>query len=219
MRWFISFLLGTTIVCFYGTFLSGHVFWYDVILQNRLLEYKLGNQPLPWSIFLQYVLFLGGPGLLGLGLFATFAGLAVLAFLIYHLYLISRNTTTLESVKWSAATKIYKKQAPMREKLLQQVSEGENPNIVFTNESDGSEEILIGEPLNVYNRGILRNFWEILMPIAERDPPMTRPIESMMKRVKARQEYQKGFPRYDKLNELPKVSDRIKIDFNKRKLY
>jgi len=124
LRWFLSFLGLTSFICFYGAYAVGWVFWYDVIIRFRLLDLRQGSAPLSWSLLLQYAVYQTGPPLVGLGLFLAMAGLAVLAFFLYHLYLLQKNTTSVESLKWSYANNIYKDQEPKRKEILEDIQSG-----------------------------------------------------------------------------------------------
>ena len=124
LRWFLSFLGLNSFICFYGSYAVGWVFWYDVVVRYQLLDLRNGSAPLSWSLLLQYAIYQTGPPLIGLGLFLAMAGLAVLAFFLYHLYLLQKNTTSVESVKWSYAHSIFREQEPLRQKVLEDLEKG-----------------------------------------------------------------------------------------------
>lgn len=148
LRWFLSFLGLTSFICFYGAYAVGWVFWYDVVIRYRLLDLRQGSAPLSWSLLLQYAIFQTGPPLVGLGLFMAMAGLAVLAFFLYHLYLLQKNTTSVESLKWSYAHTIFREQEPLRQKILDDLDNGGKGVRITPVVVGGKDVSKLGEEVN-----------------------------------------------------------------------
>lgn len=95
LRWFISFLSLTTFCCIYAAVFSFSIYkdFYDFYHVARY----------PWHMQIQYLIFGGGPLLFSLLFFIGAMATALSAFTGYHLFLIVRNVTTLETGKRSEA--------------------------------------------------------------------------------------------------------------------
>ena len=77
-------------------------------------------------------------------------GFALLGFWSYHMYLVLRNKTTNEGFKWSDLKEDLK--AKKREE------EGLQPRA----------RVKVTMPPNLYDRGVLRNIAEVLVPLSSR---------------------------------------------------
>jgi len=205
IRWFIIFLVCTFILCEFGAFYSLYTVWYDIIVRYRLLELRRGNAPLSYTLILQYIIYYGGPGIFGLAVMGIFAGLAVLCFLLYHTYLIARNATTQESVKWSYANYVYEEQEPIRKEVQSRMEAGEKfediiDSIARQGKYHPEDLVLMSEPVNIYQRGFFSNLYEIFFPYCERSNKKSTPVPKAQAKRKARDE-KHIFPPYQ-----PKVS-------------
>jgi len=202
VRWFLLFLFFTWLTCMYCVYDGVWIFWYDVIVRYRLLELRFGNAPLSTTMVLQYTLYYGGAGLFGLTLFTLFSGIAVIAFLGYHLLLVIRNTTTVESIKWSYANKLWKRQRIYRQELQVLVDCASNQMLGYALPEG---EQLLCEPVNIYHRGLSENLKEAFFPICERNPPTVQPLPEKLKQIADRdQQYEnliKHLPRRSKAEE------------------
>eukprot|EP01095_Lingulamoeba_sp_RSL-Kostka_P006256 TRINITY_DN1959_c0_g2_i2.p2 TRINITY_DN1959_c0_g2~~TRINITY_DN1959_c0_g2_i2.p2 ORF type:complete len:295 (+),score=49.41 TRINITY_DN1959_c0_g2_i2:1605-2489(+) len=114
LKWFLSFLLSTGLMCFYCSIGVVEIYY------KTVMKFSLYKLPLP--ITFQYLVVYRGPGLMGLLLFTFLAGCAVWLFLLYHCYLIARNKTTNEGFKYSVAKEMHQynitvlKEKPKRKK-------------------------------------------------------------------------------------------------------
>merc|ERR1719424_841444 len=85
-----------------------------------------------------------------IGVFCVVIGFALLGFWSYHMYLVLRNMTTNEGFKWSDL----KEQL----KVKKREDEGLPPRA----------RVKVTMPLNIYNRGLLSNIGEVLVPLSAR---------------------------------------------------
>lgn len=201
IRWFIIFLFFTFILCEFGAFYMFYIVWYEIIVRYRLLDLKFGSAPLPFTLLIQYVMYYAGPGVFGLAAMGIFAGLAVLCFLVYHLYLIARNTTTQESIKWTYAKYFYQDQKPIRLEVKSRIEAGEKyedilESIYKASDYEVEDLMIISEPLNIYQRGLFKNLGEIFFPFCERKNKKSEPLPNMKKKIEKRYEEHKCFPYY-----------------------
>lgn len=201
IRWFIIFLFLTFILCEVGALYMFYIVWYEIIVRYRILDLKFANAPLPYTLVFQYIIFYAGPGVFGLAAMGIFAGLAVLCFLLYHLYLVARNTTTQESIKWTYAKYFYEDQKPIREEVKSRLKNGEKYEEILESIHKASnyeveELMIITKPLNIYQRGFLGNLYEIFFPYCERKDTKSKPLPAVQQKMKERNEEHKYFPFY-----------------------
>jgi palmitoyltransferase len=188
-RWFLLFLLVHVGMCVYGTFVLTHLFLGEVyekelhtaVFFNRSTgEENQGS----WSIIAQY-LFARHLVEAAVLMLVSVMGIALGMFLGYHVWLTSRGLTTNESFKWGEVQKWYKTEVRRYEDAVkngQVVTDGD-PNKPVV--SDGDVTCVGGgakasdpkkavipiirhpgpKPVNVYNRGVLKNWEEVLFPI------------------------------------------------------
>jgi len=134
LRYFLSFLLATGILCTYCAYLCGYVL-YGMLTQRGIMNINVkdaeGNIfPIPYSYILQYVIINGGT-VFPLGLFCGIIAVVLYLFWGYHMYLIWQNTTTNESYKWGDYLRYTRK-------YLQLQKEHENPTVQNQEEKKGS---------------------------------------------------------------------------------
>lgn len=145
------------------TYLSGYILL-GIVEQNRLWYFKGRNgqiEETPYIYIFQYLVFTAVP-ILALFMFTAFVGLVVYGFLGYHLYLICRGTTTNETFKWSSVNDERKQFLALQAKKRRTTS---IPIEEFEDESKAP--FVQGKPLvNIYNRGILMNFYEVFFPLS-----------------------------------------------------
>lgn len=106
--------------------------------------------------------------------------LMLISFLFYHLYLIANNITTNEFVKWSSvreAVHAYEKkhgrtlQCAITEEAHQHAAAGNYDSLQSLPRFDHK-----GMPLNIYNRGLFSNLFEVFAPTSfVRQPPPLQP--------------------------------------------
>ena len=184
----------------------GYIVWYDIFVPSRVLEARYQGAPLPYSFIAQYVLYHAGMGVFGLAIMCFFAGLAVILFLLYHLYLVSCNTTTQESINWSYAKRYYNDQKPIREEFLSRMDAGETfdqivESLAKTGLFEDGDVSLIEEPINIYQRGFIQNMLEVIRPFSERTNKQLEVDPKLKVRVLQR-EAASRFPRLDNAKPL-----------------
>lgn len=110
--------------------------------------------------------------------------MVLFGFLIYHLYLISKNTTTNETYKWSdynhyihqfrklekeyeiqkennQTKSIQQRKTKQQQQKIDIQKDFHNFTIPPIYKIDKKGKIIVK---NIYNKGIINNFWEILFP-------------------------------------------------------
>ena len=114
--------------------------------------------------------------LAALGLFAGICFLVVFAFTLYHLNLISKNKTTNEIFKWEDAEEAFRNgdvEFFNRHKLKQEASTLTHAHAAKlrgnasprNHENTEVDDMTMPESIeNIYNRGIVANFKEIMFP-------------------------------------------------------
>jgi hypothetical protein len=90
--------------------------------------------------------------LIGLGLFAFFCALVLFAFFSYHVFLVITNTTTNETFKWKELKWALKELEHQRATAHQAVQGRNMPAVALK------------KIKNIYNRGFVNNFKEVLFP-------------------------------------------------------
>ncbi|XP_002964637.2 probable protein S-acyltransferase 17 [Selaginella moellendorffii] len=167
LRYFVFFLIWHSILCCYGVsllvaILAGEVMRYGVM--ERLSFYGMVTfyDKLPHLV--QWVItFYNHQVLLLMFLFVVSILLA--SFLVYHLYLIARNTTTNEVYKWEAYTRWYT-DANGKSEDPGKTSKSLWNGCGFWSARRKSDP---DRAENIYNSGMARNFGEVLFPLKHKD--------------------------------------------------
>jgi len=162
--WFLLFLSTTSALCFYGVYICLSTTYYNIIIPNRLLLiiHEKAFEPYgnPYLVLFQFIVYFEGAHLLLMALFLTLIGIVVLVFAGYHCSLIARNTTTNETFKWSNLRRHLR---IMKQNEIQQqrsTSTTESSQQDSTHNTSPCPDIKHLE--NIYNRGIIANFKEVL---------------------------------------------------------
>lgn len=165
LRYFLLFLFFTGLIINYVTYLSSMIL-VGIIEKERLWFYQDARGRVletPYSYIFQYLVYAAVP-ILALFLFTVFIGVVVYGFLGYHLWLISRGTTTNETFKWQdfeEDQQLLKKQQQKRAK---------NSSIPVDDFEDEFADLPLvkAKPItNIYHRGVFKNFSEVFFPLAE----------------------------------------------------
>jgi len=192
LRYFLLFLFSTATLCLYCCYLCTMLLYsmldsqgvFKMMMKDPLTK---KNTPAPISFLLQYVLYYGGTTF-PLGFFCGVISLVLYGFLGYHCYLICRNTTTNETYKWGDYAR-YVEYWMKREKQneLKKNDEKDLPSNVSTDsknlkkrkddkKSDKSDFDELSKPKfklnskgkmvlkNIYQKGIIKNFYEVFVP-------------------------------------------------------
>lgn len=126
-KYFLLFLVvHSTVFLYFGTLLIAIIL--SPVFEHRMWEmsYKNPHTGETWygaRLIMSYLLN-HSTALIILALMAVMFGLTILAFLSYHLYLISKGMTTNESYKWSSCMGLYNQLKGCHQNYLDAVAEG-----------------------------------------------------------------------------------------------
>ena len=179
-RWFLLFLLVHTAMCAYGCVVLWWLFSSE-ISERRLLEVtyvdRFTGEEIPASMFI-VAQYLFNKFLWEAGLFMLMAVMAValLAFLVYHIYLTTFGMTTNESYKWGYVKTWYKGELKRYEEAVK-ARPATQPSDGTLNSSDQQQgktrQDVIRHPgrppFYIYDRGFIENWKEVIFPISLRD--------------------------------------------------
>lgn len=149
LRYFLLFLLMTAIQISYVFVLAVYVLKGEADARN-VWYYRTQNgtkMETPYSYIVEYFI-LYYTGVSCLALFTLPVGLMLYGFLAYHLWLIYRNTTTNETIKWGS--------------IYDQIK------MIQKNKQSKSQGIALKNICNIYNKGLIVNFTEVLFPMAKK---------------------------------------------------
>ena len=178
-------------MCYYGTFVVGQLFLGEVLdkgLHEAVFFDRVTGEEHHGSVWiiLQYLFsrFLIESAVLVL---MAVMAIALSLFLGYHIWLTCQGLTTNESFKWGEVQKWYKNELKRYEDAVKNgeiVDGGHNKPVVSDGDvtctgvqSDGQESTTKEnhdvnairhpgpKPVNIYNRGIWKNWEEVLFPI------------------------------------------------------
>jgi len=181
----------TSILAYYFAYIIGDIF-YTTGARMNIYSYTVTDpttrQRIPVSHFHVAMYFLQNDLLLSmLMFFAVFIGFILDLFLFYHVYLVSRGTTTSETFKWDDIRYQIKRGRPVvvgvgvadsddeeEEPVTNETSgkgkkkASEQPAKKAAKKADKQEERVVIDDVkklkNVYNRGAMGNVMEILRP-------------------------------------------------------
>lgn len=158
MRFFLLFLAIHFVILAHATLLAAEIINANV---QRLIagHYIYAPTGLPITRFSLKIAFVAEFKLFFISFSFFLTGLMVFGFFIFHLSLVYRNKTTNESFKWETLRSVCRDLikeghgSNVREVLLRDKGAHHMPKL-------GSD----GFPVNIYNRGVLSNFAEVLFP-------------------------------------------------------
>ena len=194
-RWFLLFLFVHVGMCIYGSYVLGNLF-FGLILENRLMEvtfvdrYSGEEIKATKYIILQYLF---STHLLEAGLLAIMSvmSIALGLFLCYHAWLTSRGLTSNEAYKWAQVKAWYKREMKRFNDAVKneeskastrKPKKGPASKSVVT-DGDGTADVPVEQyedddkerayypgppPVNIYNRGFVENWKEVVFPLSLR---------------------------------------------------
>jgi hypothetical protein len=195
-RWFLLFLSIHVLMCVYGSTVSIQLFRGE-IADKRLFELTFFDRntgeefKATWFVVTQFLMVRRMPEVAVLAVMFVM-GIALGGFLGYHCWLTSVNMTTNEAQKWSEIKSWYKKAMQKYKKVVKNgdykpeakrqakakapdLQDGDvtcTPRTSSSQPSKPEEETLIVDPgplpENIYNRGFVENWKEVLFPISLR---------------------------------------------------
>ena len=203
-RYFLLFLLLHICMCLYGTVVTAMLFRGETLdkklLEVTFFNPTTGEEfTADWWVVSQ---FLFQRNLYVAGVFLLMAVMTVVlsAFLGYHIWLTSRGMTTNESVKWGQVKKWHRQES---KRYQQAVKDGLAPSVNNTTSKSASSVVTDGDvtctglvttnenaskeeadeppiadpgpfPTNIYNRGLVENWKEVIYPRSLRQDALDR---------------------------------------------
>jgi hypothetical protein len=182
-RWFLMFLLNHVIMCFYGTYVC-YLLFSEEIKTKRLMELTFFDRQTGETIqasnyiIFQYI-FARRFHEVGVTLVMFLMGIALTCFFGYHVYITSVGQTTNENSKWGDVRTWYKKQQQLYQIAVREGKIPTNPEDLsndFYSEEQNPQEIVDPGPIpkNLYNRGFIANWSEVLFPLSLRKDALSR---------------------------------------------
>jgi len=182
-RWFLIFLLNHVTMCFYGSYVC-YLLFSEEIKTKRLMELtffdRMTGETIQASkyIIFQYI-FARRFHEVGVTLVMFVMGIALTCFFGYHVYITSVGQTTNENSKWGDVRTWYKKQQQLYKIAVRERKVPANPeedsNDVYSEEQNPQEIVDPGPmPKNIYNRGFVANWSEVLFPLSLRKDALSR---------------------------------------------
>jgi len=199
-RWFLLFLTIQVFMCSYGSWAMATLF-YGEIKEKDLLNATFFNAVTGAEVEADYIIvlhYLFGRHFQIFGVLLLMSVMAVVLgiFLAFHLYITSRNMTTNEFFKWRSVRRWHKKEKLKYQQALKdgkiglksdagtstkQLPDGDVGCTGPVSAESMSDEIRDDDvidpgpmPENIYNKGIISNFSEVLFPLSSRDETILR---------------------------------------------
>jgi len=200
-RWFLLFLAVHVFMCGYGTWAMGTVL-YGEIMEKKLFDATFfnavtGAEVKANNIIVIHYLFNRHFQICGVTLLMSVMLVMLSIFFGFHLYITSRNMTTNEFYKWRSVVRWHKRERKKYENALKDgkvVGSKSNAGILSKQVTDGdvgctgmtaddsSSDVIADDaivdpgpmPENIYNKGIIANFLEVLFPLSMQDEAIER---------------------------------------------
>ena len=189
-------------MCVYGTIMLSMLF-YGEILEKQLLEVTFFNRYTgeelkadKWILF--QFMFHRHLYEMGAWLLMGVMSIALTIFLGYHIWLTSRGLTTNESYKWAQVKRWHRREVKRYQQAIKdsKVVPKEDPSRPVVSDGDvnctkgpGQETEEFGDavynpgppPVNIYDRGLVENWKEVLFPLSLRKMKARRAAKAKAK--------------------------------------
>lgn len=120
-KWFILFLLSHSLLSLYKFFMLGYVIYFFIIIKKRLYEseytdintgeiFKANNNVIFRYLFYKYNY------IMLLVVLTICLGIALLLFVLYHLYLINKGLSTSQNIKYASILDYYNDELDLKKK-------------------------------------------------------------------------------------------------------
>jgi len=191
IRLFMLFLFATGVLCGYCCYLACYTLYGMLsdagVFINTYKDPRTGKlSNYPPSFMMQYVMYYGGTAL-PLGFFCGVISIVMFCFLGYHMWLVSRNTTTNETYKWQDYVRyvyfyLRKKkefEEPKEKEAEVKQKSKKNGDSETRNRKGAKKEVALADITvpqykldskgkvivkNTYDKGVIMNFYEVLSP-------------------------------------------------------
>jgi hypothetical protein len=149
-------------MCLYGTYCLSMLFYGEMVAKQLYRatffdRYSGREVPSSYWILFQYLM-QAHFAECSIWLIAAVMSVALSLFTLYHVWLTSRGLTTNESYKWDAIQRWHKARVQKYRRQLQQKH----------GHGGGDDDEMVDNPgpapVNIYNRGIVENWREVLFP-------------------------------------------------------
>ena len=186
---FLFFLLANGLLLVYGTYASAAILLSRVdahgLMKAKFVHKHTGQPVVATNYIIFTFMFTQYTMLVCAFIMCAVMGVAVMGFWAYHVYLVSRGTTTNEAYKWGLVKAYYKqraKEAAARGKISEEhdTNHGEPPGTKkgrYAPAKSGKHKPLLQRPddefpseipRNIYNNGFIENWMVVLRPGASR---------------------------------------------------
>ncbi len=188
-RWFLMFLLNHVLMCFYGVYVS-YLLFTEEIRTKRLKDLTFFDRQTGESlkgsriIIFQYM-YARRTHEMAVALVMLVMGIALSLFFGYHVYITSMGQTTNENAKWSDVRSWHKKQQKLYKEAVRDgmvtkksIDGGKDIELSDTDSDEKMGEVIIEDPgpmpKNIYDRGFVANWSEVLFPLSLQKDAISR---------------------------------------------
>ena len=187
-RWFLVFLLNHVVMCFYGTYVS-YLLFTEEIKTKRLKDLTFfnrltGETEKGSKVMIFQYMYARRTHELAVALVMLVMGIALSAFLGYHIYITSKGQTTNENAKWGDVRSWYKKQQKLFQTAIREgkatkkpTNSGKDSEVSDTDSEEQKPEGVEDPgpmPKNIYDRGFVANWSEVFFPLSLQKDALSR---------------------------------------------